>query len=118
MGHFDLLTKFNERRPLYDTAALAYRDAAYAALETLNKAGKIFEINTGAMSRGLRSAPYPAPELLRHLNALGGRICVSSDAHRAEHVAFGFEKAEALAVSCGFTEVWQFTGGGFAPAAL
>lgn len=118
VGHFDLLTKFNERRPLYDTAARAYRDAAFAALETLNKAGKIFEINTGAMSRGWRSAPYPAPELLRHLNALGGRICISSDAHRAKHVAFGFDEAEALAASCGFRELWQFAGEGFTSAAL
>ncbi|MBO5496955.1 MAG: hypothetical protein J5967_06075, partial [Oscillospiraceae bacterium] len=104
--------------PLYDAAARAYRDAAFAAMEALNRAGKIFEINTGAMSRGWRSAPYPAPELLKHLSALGGRICVSSDAHRAEHVAFGFDEAEALAASCGFTEIWQFTGDGFQAAAL
>ena len=118
VGHFDLLTKFNERRPLYDTAARVYRDAAFAAMETLSKAGKIFEINTGAISRGWRTAPYPAPELLRHLNTLGGRICISSDAHRASHMAFGFDEAEALAVSCGFTELWQFTDAGFVPAAL
>ena len=118
VGHFDLLTKFNERHPLYDTSARFYRDAAFAAMEALNKAGKIFEINTGAISRGWRTTPYPAPALLKHLRALGGRICISSDAHRAEHVAFGFAEAEALAASCGFREIWQFTGAGFEAAAL
>ena len=118
VGHFDLLLKFNERFPLYDTASRAYRDAAHAALEALNAAGKIFEINTGAISRGWRRDPYPEPALLRRLHSLGGRICISSDAHRAEHVAFGFAEAEALAAACGFRELWQFDGERFIPVPL
>ena len=113
VGHFDLLTKYNERVPHYDTAAPVYRDAAVAAMEKLNSADKIFEINTGAISRGWRTTPYPAEELLRHLKGIGGRVCISSDAHKAENIAFGFDQAEALARSCGFTEVWQFNGTGF-----
>ena len=118
VGHFDLPTKYNERKPLYDTASRAYRDAAFAAMERLNAAGKIFEINTGAISRGYRTSPYPEPELLRHLHALGGRICISSDAHFAAAVACAFEACEALAKSCGFTELWEFDGQGFVPAPL
>ncbi len=115
VGHFDLPTKYNERRPLYDTASPAYRDAAFAAMETLNAAGKIFEINTGAISRGYRTTPYPAPELLRHLNALGGRICICSDAHAAKDIVCAFDLAEELAKSCGFTEYQVFDGDGFSP---
>lgn len=113
VGHFDLLTKFDELHRLYDRGSKVYRDAAFAAMERLNVAGKIFEINTGAISRGYRSTPYPAPELLRHLNAIGGRITVSSDAHSAAAICCAFDKAEALAQSCGFTELWQFNGSGF-----
>ena len=113
VGHFDLLTKFDELHRLYDRGSGAYRDAAFAAMERLNAAGKIFEINTGAISRGYRSTPYPAPELLRHLNAIGGRITVSSDAHSAAAICCAFDKAEAVAQSCGFTELWQFNGSGF-----
>lgn len=113
VGHFDLLTKFDELHRLYDSGSGVYRDAAFAAMERLNAAGKIFEINTGAISRGYRSTPYPAPELLRHLNAIGGRITVSSDAHSAVAICCAFDKAEALAKSCGFTEFWQFNGNGF-----
>lgn len=118
VGHFDLLTKFNELYRLYDSGSSIYRDAAFAAMERLNAAGKIFEINTGAISRGYRSTPYPAPELLRHLKAIGGRITVSSDAHSAAAICCAFDKAEALAKSCGFTELWQFNGSGFDAAAI
>lgn len=118
VGHFDLPTKYNERVPIYDTADPAYRDAAFAAMERLNRAGKIFEINTGAISRGWRTTPYPSEELLRHLKSIGGRVCVSSDAHSAAAVAFGFDDCEALAKRCGFRELWQFDGRGFAPVPL
>ena len=118
VGHFDLPTKFNERERLYDVASPLYRDAAFAAMEKLNAADKIFEINSGAISRGWRTTPYPAPELLRHLRAIGGRICVCSDAHAADGIVCGFEAAEALARSCGFTEYQVFDGKGFVPAAF
>lgn len=113
VGHFDLPTKFNERAGLYDVSAPAYRDAAFSAMEKLNAAGKIFEINSGAMSRGWRTAPYPSEELLRYLSSLGGRICISSDAHSADAMTCAFDRCEALALACGFTELWQFTGSGF-----
>lgn len=118
VGHFDLLTKYDEQSRLYDSGSRAYRDAAFAAMERLNAAEKIFEINTGAISRGYRSTPYPAPELLRHLKAIGGRLTVSSDAHSAAAICCAFDKAEALAQSCGFTELWQFNGSGFEPTAI
>ena len=59
VGHFDLLTKFNERRCFFDEESPAYRRAALRAMEALVAAGKIFEVNTGAISRGYRSTPYP-----------------------------------------------------------
>ena len=118
VGHFDLLTKYNERKPLYPSAAKAYLDAAFAAMETLHAAGKIFEINTGAISRGYRTTPYPDPALLRHLKSLGGRICICSDAHSADAIVCGFAEAEALARACGFAELWQFDGKAFVPVAF
>lgn len=119
VGHFDLLTKYNERAPLYDETSSAYRDAAFAAMEKLCAADKIFELNTGAISRGWRSMPYPAPQLLHRLKSLGGRICISSDAHSADAVDCAFGLCEALARDCGFTELWHFAGDGqFVPVKL
>ena len=118
VGHFDLITKFDEPEPLYNARSPRYQAAALAAMERLVQAGKIFEINTGAMSRGYRSAPYPAPELLRELREMGGRITITADAHSRENLAFAFDQAEAAAKAAGFTEIWEFDGAGFAPRAL
>ena len=118
VGHFDLPTKYNERVCLYDVSSPAYREAAFAAMEKLSAAGKIFEINSGAISRGWRSSPYPSEELLRHLNSIGGRVCISSDAHSADAITCAFDQCEALAKACGFHELWQFTGSGFSAVGI
>lgn len=118
VGHFDLLTKFDEERQFFDASAPRYLAAARAAMDALIAAGKIFEINTGAISRGYRTTPYPSRTLLTEIRARGGKITVSADAHRAEDVACKFEEAEALARACGFTELWMFDGKGFVPQQL
>lgn len=115
VGHFDLLTKFDEPEPLYHADSCAYQTAALDAMERLVRADKIFEINTGAVSRGYRTAFYPSEALLCALREMGGRITVTADAHAADTVAFGFPQAESLARRCGFTELWQFNGKVFEP---
>ena len=115
VGHFDLLTKFNEPEPLYDTASSAYRRAALDAMETLVQAGKIFELNTGGVSRGYRTDFYPAAELLCALREMGGKLLLSSDAHAADTVAFGFPEAEKKAKAAGFDHVYLLTDNGFVP---
>ena len=65
VGHFDLLTKFNEGYKHFDETKDAYLEPALAAMKKLNGQGLPFEMNTGAISRGYRTAPYPNPVLLR-----------------------------------------------------
>lgn len=60
IGHFDLLTKFNEGYKHFDETKDAYLEPAITAMHKLAALGIPFEINTGAMSRGYRSAPYPS----------------------------------------------------------
>ena len=64
IGHFDLITKFNEGNALFDASDERYKSAAKAAAEALLKTPAVFEVNTGAMSRGYRDEPYPAKEIL------------------------------------------------------
>ena len=118
VGHFDLLTKFNEPEPLYDTASPAYRRAALDAMEALVRAGKLFELNTGAVSRGHRTDFYPDTFLLNALREMGGKLIISSDAHAADTVAFGFAEAEQKAKAAGFEHVWILTERGFAPTEI
>lgn len=117
VGHFDLLSKFRETDGLFPENS-AFLDCAITAMETLLRADKIFEVNTGAMSRGYRTHPYPSLPLLRELKARGGRVLVSSDAHSVERIAYGFREMEALLKALGFREIWQYAPGGFVPVKL
>ena len=118
VGHFDLVTKFNEGNQLFDTSHPRYKSAAMDALEALLKRDPIFEINTGAMSRGYRTAPYPSPALLRAIRERGGRVCITSDSHSAQTILYAFGQAAELARSCGFQETWVLTERGFIPQKL
>ena len=107
VGHFDLLTKFDEQRAFFTPPSKAYLDAALDAMEVLVKAGKIFEVNTGAISRGYRSAPYPSKELLCALNEMGGKVTISADTHHVSSVACAFDLAEKAIRESGFKEIWR-----------
>lgn len=103
VGHIDLLTKFDEQMGFFTRQTGRYMNAALSAMEKLVGAGKIFEINTGAISRGYRTTPYPDRKLLGALREMGGRITISADAHHPSGAACAFDRAEALARDCGYT---------------
>ncbi len=113
IGHFDLITKFNEGDRLFDATHPRYVQAALSALDLLAGRDVVFEINTGAISRGYRSAPYPAPWLLRAIRARNLPICITSDSHSASTLLHAFPQAEALARACGFREKMVLTRQGF-----
>lgn len=109
VGHLDLLTKFEEQAAqdgghLFDTRDPRYLDAAGNAIFALSAAGKIFEINTGAMAKGYRTKPYPDARLLELILQAGGRITINSDCHAAGKLDYGFSEAFDLARGVGFTE--------------
>lgn len=101
--------------PIFDTAAPRYRAAAERALHALLSTDVLFEINTGAMARGLRTTPYPAADLLRAIREGGGRILVSSDCHDRRYLDYGFDAAISLALACGFRESWILSEGRWQP---
>lgn len=96
IGHFDLITKFIEREPLFDTAGPRYVAAWQAAADRLISTGVPFEINTGAMSRGYRTSPYPSMEIIAYIKSHGGKLILSSDAHSIGSIAYRFDVYEAL----------------------
>ena len=118
VGHFDLITKFNEGDSLFDTGHPRYVSAALEALDRLAQHGVILEINTGAMSRGYRSTPYPAPALLRAMRERDLPICITSDCHDCANLLYAFPQAEELARSCGYRERMALTSQGFVPEPL
>jgi len=113
IGHFDLVTLYNEQQQLFSMEDPAYRKAALDAVDILLEKDRIFEINSGAISRGYRKTPYPAPFLLQEIHDRGGRIMLSSDAHATNTMLFQFEESIELAKSVGFRSAWVLTRDGF-----
>lgn len=97
VGHFDLITKFNELTPMIDTSAPRYLAAWQSAADRLLAAGIPFEINTGAISRRRRTTPYPAADMIAYLAARGGRFVMCGDTHAVSTIAYQFEKFRSLA---------------------
>ena len=113
VGHFDLITKYEEcQKSLYlenrRYVELASRYIAYAA-----ESGCVFEVNTGAMARVLRTGPYPQADLLHVLKKHNAPLILSSDCHSAEKLDFGFDQAQCLLRDIGFTELYTIDNGKF-----
>ncbi len=92
IGHFDLITKFNEVQKLFNEKNERYVAAYKKAVDALLIQNVPFEINTGAISRGYRTAPYPNADIVRYIRENGGRTILSSDSHQKETLCFEFEK--------------------------
>lgn len=97
VGHFDLITKFNEDESLFDTAHPRYRAAALRAQYQLSHEPAIFEINTGAIARGYRTTPYPDPFLLEELRRRKLPLILSSDCH---------DRKDLLCSLCEYHEIY------------
>ena len=52
----------------------------------------VFEINTGAISRGYRTTPYPSADQIAYIKSKGGVLILSSDSHAAGTICSGFEE--------------------------
>jgi histidinol-phosphatase (PHP family) len=116
IGHIDLLSKFCDIIPL--TFGKRYYDAAFATVDTLIPYGIPFEINVGAITRGYRTTPYPDTKILSYIKQKGGSIMINGDTHSAAALGKHLDMAEALAISCGFTERLIIAKGGYEKVAF
>lgn len=88
IGHFDLVTKFIEKDPLFSIDHPRYIKARDEALKSLIASPAVFEVNTGAIARGYRTEAYPDAFVLETLKNAGKPIVINSDSHRADTVDF------------------------------
>ncbi len=113
IGHFDLITKFDEMNiPEY------FRSAEYDALAEkylieAAKSGCIFEVNTGTLSRGVRSSVYPRENLLRLLQKSDHPIILSSDSHSIDTLDFAFDETKQYLWEIGFRHAFTLFNGNF-----
>lgn len=113
IGHLDLIAKYNEDQTYYcfdDPKILSY---AKIAIEQLVKAGKIFEMNSGAMAREYRNSPYPSIELLKLIYEANGKILINTDCHDKEYLDYGMQICLDLAKQIGFKTLEMFNGKNF-----
>lgn len=113
IGHFDLITKFDE---LDEALFLNNDDYLKLAKKYIVKAaesGSLFEINTGAMSRGYRKTPYPCQKLIYVLKKCGAGFVISSDSHSAKTLDFGFSEVKKLLLDAGVEYVYAIYDGEF-----
>ena len=106
IGHFDLITKFDEADNLGFLCNEEYNRIAEKYITEALKSEAVFEVNTGAISRGLRSTPYPAENLLYTLKKHGGKVMLSSDSHSIQTLDFYFDEAKQLLRDIGFECVY------------
>ena len=101
-GHLDLVTKFNERAPMFDVEDPRFLKPALEAMDCALSRGLIPEVNTGAISRGYRTSPYPCVPILKYLKERNAPIVVTSDCHDANYLDCWYSEAAELLKSLGF----------------
>ena len=96
IAHFDLVSKYNEISKLFDESHPRYVKAWQSAADALLSTGKPFEINTGAMAKGLKTSPYPSKDIIKYLKERGAEFILSSDAHKKENIGYMFERIDSI----------------------
>lgn len=113
VGHFDLITKYDEIDENRFLHCAAYLKTAEKYIKKAAENDVIFEVNTGAMARGLRKTPYPAENLLYVLKENGAKLILSADSHNVETLQFCFAETEKMLREIGFTCVYELDCGTF-----
>ncbi len=109
IGHFDVISKFGviyEEDPVYQQIAME-------ALDEAMKTTPLVEMNTGAISRGWKTKPYPHDFLLKRVLQNGGEIILSSDSHHADTIDCHFTESLDILRNAGFDHIVQLRTDGF-----
>ncbi len=118
IGHFDLITKNNEKGKFIDVSSKEYLALGIEAIHALKGKIPLFEVNTGAISRGYRTAPYPQMEFLKEFLNCGFGAVITSDCHDKNFIDCHFNETKELLLAAGFKSKWILTNDGFKEVAL
>lgn len=109
VGHFDVINKFS----LMPENDEAYRKTVLEAMYETAKYADFFEVNTGAITRGFRTVPYPSDYVLSALREIGGKIVLTSDCHDPDKLDFAYDSAITVIRAAGFDKIYNLTKDGF-----
>lgn len=107
LGHLDYVVRYGKSREK-EYSYTDYVDIIDEILKLLIEKEKGLEVNSAGLKYGLPFA-HPHPDVLKHYRELGGEIItIGADAHKPEHIAYDFAKAEEILKSCGFKYYTEF----------
>lgn len=113
LGHFDLNSKNNEKGNFFDASSKEYLFAGFEVIDALSGKIPLFEVNTGAIARGYRTAPYPQLDFMKEFKAKGFGAVISSDCHDKNYLDCFYNEAEQLLLAAGFKSYWVLSDKGF-----
>ncbi len=113
IGHFDLVAKHIETSNFFDENSKQYLSYAIEAMDALKGKIPFFEVNTGAIARGYRTAPYPSVPLIKEFKRMGFGVVITSDCHDARQLDCAFDTSVELLKHSGFKEKYILTDNGF-----
>lgn len=107
LGHLDYVVRYGKSREK-EYSYTDYADIIDEILKLLIEKEKGLEVNSAGLKYGLPFA-HPHPDVLKRYRELGGEIItIGADAHKPEHIAYDFAKAEEFLKSCGFKYYTEF----------
>ena len=107
LGHLDYVVRYGKSREK-EYSYTDYADIVDEILKLLIEKEKGLEVNSAGLKYGLPFA-HPHPDVLKRYRELGGEIItIGADAHKPEHIAYDFAKAEEILKSCGFKYYTEF----------
>lgn len=107
LGHLDYVVRYGKSREK-EYSYTDYADIIDEILKLLIEKEKGLEVNSAGLKYGLPFA-HPHPDVLKRYRELGGEIItIGADAHKPEHIAYDFARAEEILKSCGFKYYTEF----------
>lgn len=107
LGHLDYVVRYGKSREK-EYSYTDYADIIDEILKLLIEKEKGLEVNSAGLKYGLPFT-HPHPDVLKRYHELGGEIItIGADAHKPEHIAYDFAKAEEILKSCGFKYYTEF----------
>lgn len=106
LAHPDLVKHWGTQRPWPERDLRFYYDIA---MEQIAGSGIAVEVSTAGLRKPVGEI-YPSAAFLEMLVDAGVPIALSSDAHTADHLGYGYDEAVKLLADHGVTELAVFAG--------
>ena len=104
IGHFDLIKINNHNEKYFSERDPWYREEIIRVFNFIADKGTMLDVNTGGITRGFMTVPYPSPWALKEAVKFNIPVVLNSDAHRPEHIDGQFENVTKILKECGYTE--------------